>query len=334
MSFDEGIKNMIITLVVPIYNMSSLLPRFMESVRTQSCENFEVILVDDGSTDASPELCDRYADKNPKRIRVIHKQNGGLSSARNVGIEAARGECITFPDPDDWLECDYVEKMNSFCKEYQTDLVCTGYYTDHENGKWYSSTYRGFYPALDANQARKMMLTTSDFGGFAWNKLYKVSIIKEHNLHYLDDTGITEDLDFTYRYLQFCQSVCFAPEAFIYHYYQRQGAATHSSFSQHQVDSLNTFKKIIIDTEDESIKKLARVRICNEAVNLIWKYKSSKSNDVESYRRIRQCLKENLKPFLISNKTGKGRKIQAVLALLFPTLYCFLKSRITKDEVN
>lgn len=325
---------MIITLVVPIYNMSSLLPRFMESVRTQSCENFEVILVDDGSTDSSPELCDRYADKNPKHIRVIHKQNGGLSSARNVGIEAARGVCITFPDPDDWLENDYVEQMIHYFTVSQADLVCTGYFTDYENGRSNSCTYRGFYPNLDSNQARKMMFTTSDFGGFAWNKMYKVSIIREYKLRFLDDTGTTEDLDFAYRYLQYCQSICFVPETLTYHYYQRQGAATHSSFSQRQVDSLRTYRKIITDTKDDSIKELATVKMCNEAVNLLWKYKNSKSIDVESYRHIRECLKENLIPFLISNKTGNGRKMQAVLALLCPTFYCFLKNRITKDEVN
>ena len=90
-----------ITLVVPIYNMAQYLPRCVDSLLRQTCRDFEIVLVDDGSTDASGAMCDRYAADHPGHIRVIHKENGGLSSARNAGIDAARGEFVIFPDPDD-----------------------------------------------------------------------------------------------------------------------------------------------------------------------------------------------------------------------------------------
>ena len=97
-----------LTLVVPIYNMEKYLARCMDSLLGQSCRDFEIILVDDGSTDSSGTLCDSYAARYPELVRVIHKPNGGPSSARNAGLDAARGEFVTFPDPDDWVEPDYV----------------------------------------------------------------------------------------------------------------------------------------------------------------------------------------------------------------------------------
>ena len=87
----------------------------------QTCKAFEIILVDDGSTDSSSIMCDQYAKEYPELIRVVHKKNGGLSSARNVGIDKAAGKYVIFPDPDDWVEPDYVEQLLSLQEKYQPD---------------------------------------------------------------------------------------------------------------------------------------------------------------------------------------------------------------------
>lgn len=92
-----------VSIVVPVYNMEKFLPRCMDTLVSQSSD-YEIILVDDGSTDRSPELCDDYRQRYPSLVRVIHKRNSGLSSARNAGIEAAKGTYVIFPDPDDWVE--------------------------------------------------------------------------------------------------------------------------------------------------------------------------------------------------------------------------------------
>ena len=98
-----------ISVIVPVYNMKIYLKRCMKTLIMQTQDNYEIILVDDGSTDGSSEICDEYAKENPDLIRVIHKENGGLSSARNAGIEEATGRYIIFPDPDDWVEPDYLK---------------------------------------------------------------------------------------------------------------------------------------------------------------------------------------------------------------------------------
>lgn len=99
-----------LTLAIPVYNMKQYLSRCMETLLAQTCRDLEILLIDDGSTDGSGEMCDAYAAEHPNFVRVVHKKNGGLSSARNAGIDAAKGEYIIFPDPDDWVEPDYVEK--------------------------------------------------------------------------------------------------------------------------------------------------------------------------------------------------------------------------------
>ena len=122
-----------ITLAIPVYNMEQYLPRCMETMLAQTCQDFEILLVDDGSTDNSGQMCDDYAAKHSDFIRVVHKENGGLSSARNAGIDAAKGKYINFPDPDDWVEPDYVEKLLEYRQQFDADLVCTGYFVDTEN---------------------------------------------------------------------------------------------------------------------------------------------------------------------------------------------------------
>ena len=99
---------MLITVIVPIYNMEAYLCTSLDRLLQQSFQDYEILLIDDGSKDSSGEICDRYAREH-SRIRVVHKPNGGLSTARNAGIEHARGEYLTFCDPDDWFEPDAVE---------------------------------------------------------------------------------------------------------------------------------------------------------------------------------------------------------------------------------
>ena len=124
-------KKELITIVIPVYKVEKYIDRCIKSVINQTYKNLEIILVDDGSPDNCPKICDEYAEKD-KRIKVIHKKNGGLSDARNVGIEAAKGKYISFIDSDDWIEKDFIEclyksiKKNIFAsvKEKNSDDLC------------------------------------------------------------------------------------------------------------------------------------------------------------------------------------------------------------------
>ncbi len=311
-----------LSLIVPVYNMERYLPRFMESAAKQTGD-FELILVDDGSTDGSAALCDGYAAGDPDRIRVVHKPNGGLSSARNAGMAAARGEYVIFPDPDDWLEPDYTEKALSLL-EPGVDLVCLGYAVDYDD-RSVDANPGGTQQILTAEQARRALILPGGIGGFAWNKCYRLDRIREYGLQFLDDTGTVEDLDFAYRYLAHCGGVVFAPQYRVYHYYQRPGAATHSGFSRKKLDSIHTYEKILADTLDPVLARAAREEICNWAINLTVLYQNAGAVDREDWSVLRRSLKAHLGDYLTSRRYGPGRKVQALLALAVPGFYARLK---------
>ena len=120
-------QSALISVIVPVYNVEPYLPRCIDSILAQTYSNLEVILVDDGAKDASGAICDDYAGKE-SRIKVIHKENGGLSSARNAGIDIARGEYLAFVDSDDWIEPDAYEYMLEQMLQSGAKLACAGRY--------------------------------------------------------------------------------------------------------------------------------------------------------------------------------------------------------------
>lgn len=317
-----------VTLVVPVYNMEEHLIRCMGTLLNQTYTDYEIILVDDGSTDRSSKLCDDYSHKNEK-VRVIHKKNGGLSSARNAGIQAACGDYIVFPDPDDWVEPNYVEQLLTCQEQYNADLVCLGHYIEYDDRAIPANENQKLCQ-MNQMEARRALLIAPTMGGFAWNKLYRLDIIRENNLCFENDVGTTEDLDFAYRYLGFCNNVCFAPEVRVYHYYQRAGAATHNGFSQHKLESIHTYDKIIATSQDVGIISAAKEEICNTATNLLWLYCKDHWQDPSTKTTLKAYLRRNICDYLKSNRYGISRKAQVICALISPEVYCFLKNKLTK----
>ena len=120
-----------ISVIVPIYNVEKYLDRCLKSIINQTYKNLEIILIDDGSPDNCGTICDEYAKKD-NRIKVVHKDNGGLVKARNTGLDIATGEYISFIDPDDWIELNMYEEMIKIADETNTDIVRCGYYRDND----------------------------------------------------------------------------------------------------------------------------------------------------------------------------------------------------------
>ena len=123
----------LITVAVAVYNTEKYLRRCVDSILNQTYQDFEVILVDDGSTDGSPQICDEYAQQQEK-VSVIHKENGGLSSARNEGIKNANGKFLTFIDSDDYISCDYLKILHTNIVATQADVAVCGHFKDKGNG--------------------------------------------------------------------------------------------------------------------------------------------------------------------------------------------------------
>ena len=318
-----------VTLVVPIYNMDDYLPRCVASIQAQTCRDFEVVLVNDGSTDSSGALCDGYAARDPERFRVIHKPNGGLSSARNAGIEAARGEFVSFPDPDDWLEPDYVQSLLETQRKFDADLVCLGHYVDTAEGSFPVNGHKKPV-VVEPPHCQRSLLMGPRFQGFSWNKLYRMDLIRDHGLRFPDRMGTTEDLYFGYQYLAHCQRVWHDPQKRIYHYYQREGSSTRSGFSLDKLETMRAYEMILADCagRDPELAQVVRDEMCTCAVNLLWMHENAQEQDPAVRAHLRSLIRKALPGYFRTRHFGFGRKLQAVLAVLSPKLFMHLKNLV------
>ena len=225
---------MMITVIVPIYKVEKYIVQCIESILNQTYQNLEIILVDDGSPDGCPEICDEYAAKD-SRIKVIHKKNGGLIAARKSGAEIATGDYITFVDGDDWIAADMYEKVNADIERYHPDCVITQFYfayEDHNNASHYMLDKSYYDREVIEKEVFPKMLFSGRYYRFGifpncWTKVFKAEIIRKHIFDVDDRIRLGEDIAFTYPCLMECQSLAFIDEA-LYYYRQNPESMTAS----------------------------------------------------------------------------------------------------------
>ena len=198
-------NNPLISVVVPVYNTEQYLHRCIDGILSQTYTNFELLLIDDGSSDGSENICDKYAEKDP-RVRVFHKENGGVSSARNLGLDNANGEWVTFVDSDDWISEDY---FSFFCNSCLSDLVVCDYKTNISSCPVIRcdqiNTVEGVKEHLNKYLSETMYRTP-------WGKFFKNVIIKHFCLRFDKRLTFAEDTLFVINYLLYVKSISFYHE--------------------------------------------------------------------------------------------------------------------------
>ena len=226
-----------VSIIVPVYNVEEYLRECVDSVLNQTYSDVEVILVDDGSTDQSGNICDEYA-KMDSRIKVIHKKNGGVSSARNAGIEVASGERIIFVDSDDCIHPRLLESYRELDDDSVT-LLCD-YTTDME--EWKRFSLNDFQEHMEFVARKKFMkLFYKDYMNPPFNKYFRADIIREHQIRFPEDMSLGEDLIFNMKYLAAAKSdyrILHGP----FYYYRENRAGSLSTGGR--ADLLNIQKKL------------------------------------------------------------------------------------------
>lgn len=197
-------SNVEISIVIPIYNSEKYLSRCIESVINQVFTDFELILVDDGSTDNSSQICAEYIKKD-NRIIYRKQTNGGVSSARNTGIEISEGKWIAFIDSDDWIEPDYLQTLLGSAAEDGVDLITSGLVYRFDDGSEQTETPApiGIFDA--ANEQDFYSIVTQALITSPVAKLYKLDIIRQARLYFDHKLSYGEDRDFNVRYLEYCR---------------------------------------------------------------------------------------------------------------------------------
>lgn len=199
----------LVSVIVPIYNVEKYIKKTVESIVDQDYENIEIILVDDGSPDNSGEIIDELAVKEEK-ITVIHKKNGGVSSARNAGIQAAKGKYITFVDGDDWLEKDYISYFMNLMEYFRCDIAMNKKNFSDSNNSSNDDVY-----VVKSEKAIEWIYLGEIFVA-VWNKMYKTSFLKKNNLIFDEKIWYGEGMLFNVDCLQYTDKVIIGEKS-VYH---------------------------------------------------------------------------------------------------------------------
>lgn len=214
----------IVSIIVPVYNVEKYINRCIDSILAQTFTDWECILVDDGSPDKSGEICDEYASRD-SRIQVIHKQNGGVSSARNIGIKRATSEWITFVDSDDYLYEDSLFKMVELTKQYDADLYCFGIcITTKDKQMQHKQHHETSYTIEGSYLIKKMLLYTTNCGPYS--KLFRNKRLR--NFCFDESVKIGEDLILNLQYLSQLNTPIVCSNLCAYNYYTNPSSAMHS----------------------------------------------------------------------------------------------------------
>lgn len=244
-------KEKLVSIIVPVYKTKPYLERCVQSVIKQTYTYWEMLLIDDGSPDDSGALCDELANRD-NRIRAIHKKNGGVSSARNLGITESKGEWIMFLDSDDFFKDeDYVEKLVNCAKD--ADIVISGCSYYYENNKQYKPkkiTGETIYIADKAYNAYvNKCLNRSDFL-VVWAKLFKRQIIQEHHILFNENMVVTEDALFLHTYLLNSNSLC-ASNTQGYSFFMKNGKPKYNLSSQQAELHINNIISDLRNLQDQ-----------------------------------------------------------------------------------
>ena len=314
-----------ITVAVSVYNTGGFLPEMMEKLMAQTFRDFEILLIDDGSTDGSSEECERQA-AGREQVRVLHKENGGLASARNLGIEQAHGEYILFPDPDDWVEPDYLEKLVSAYEDPEVDLSICGHFLI-KNGKQVIWNSRAKREVLDTDEALRLVMRQDSFMGYAWNKLYRMDLIRRGHLRFDEELRVIQDLPFAVRYISLCNKIVYDPVP-LYHYSRDNGGATlfQEKLGKKELSGLKAYEKIaeMMHGSYPATEETAYASLSERALRFIGVYYRTGMNEPETFRFLHRTFLRYRRYFFRSALFTFKHKCSAAIAVLSPHVYYYL----------
>ena len=321
---------MLISIIIPVYNVEDYLHYAIESLEKQTYKNFEIILVNDGSTDDSGKLCDEYSEKY-SNVRVFHKENGGLSDARNFGVQQAKGEFITFLDPDDYLEVYSLELLAGIQEMYDCDIVSTrvkatelynvysNHYLTEENFKNVVIMDRDVF--LEEAFYDKVATVS------ACGKLYRKSILEIP----FPKGRIYEDLYIISEHVGKANKIVHTPLQ-IYNYYKRQGSIVNSKFTSKQYDFFDAiaYNRKVIREKFNNVDKLVTAINAKEGIGSFKIIGSAYKTSISDVYNIRKIIKENSSDLLRNKRISYTFKMKYMLFILSPYLFNIIKRFVFK----
>ena len=317
-----------VSIIVPVYNVEDCLSYCVDSLRQQTYKNIEIILVDDGSTDSSGEICDQYA-REDDRIKVLHIENGGLSNARNTGVKESSTDWIVFIDSDDYYDHRAIEYLVKLRDKYRVDLVATPVIEvrNYENSDFLGDFREKYSGKLDRRTALEQMFYGNYVGTHSGGKLYKKEIL----LRFPYPNGMLyEDLSLAYEHIASCENIAVSALN-LYKYYRRPGSIVNSKYSDRLLDFYKAMEWNISYVErdysnDKEMKRALNVRYVFNGLHVVHAMLSS-----GMYSDVNKIRKEYTRYFndIIPNPniTGKN-KLKYLLLLCSSKLYNSVRRKV------
>lgn len=297
-----------VSIIVPIYNVERYLEKCLERILNQTYENLEIILVDDGSTDKSSLICDKYHEQDC-RIKVFHKKNEGVSIARNEGIKLSTGKYIVFIDADDYVSNEHIESLYKCIVEKNVDIVISNAIDITEDGTILRSKEKQDF-IMNKEQCLCELLSENNFYHVCWGNIYKRELLENCRFNY--KYKIAEDLDFLYRYISKIDNAYFLSKK-TYYWVRRDGSATNSQYSEKWNDELEICKLIINKTLNlqNDLHKYAKGKYVKAIINQAQKFNLNK----KQIKLFRDNIKVYKNEVLKHKEFSKIAKLKIILFL-------------------
>jgi len=309
---------MLISIIVPVYKVERYLDKCVKSLLNQTYNEIEILLIDDGSPDSCPKLCEEYAEKY-EVVKCLHKSNGGLSSARNYGVLYARGEYIAFVDSDDYVEKTYIEDMVKLKEKFDADFVITRTSRENEDGSGKTKVppFEAF--VTNKNEALFYVYSQTKVGWAAYGKLYPKSVL----LKYPFPDGYFEDCACMYNIINESSKIAIGNYGSNYHYVQHEGSILISKLSQKHYRIFEICKEFgcFIDSNYPDMSILKVMMYYFGVVQLLTLQKMSWKSYKKIFMKYRRMFRNNYKSVLREKRISKQKKIYMLFLCSRPEIF-------------
>lgn len=299
--------NPLISVIVPIYNVEKYLARCVDSIVNQTYKNLEIILVDDGSPDCCPQMCDDYAEKD-SRIKAVHKKNGGLSDARNAGMAVATGEYISFIDSDDYVSDDFFECLLDVMNKENSDIAECSVVKFYEDNRFDEFSDDLSVKTYDTQDAMSALIAENPFHQHVWNKLYKTELVKD--IPYAVGK-LNEDEFWTYRVFGRANKVARLNKT-MYYYFQRSSSIMGVGYNIRRLDALEgkVNRQKYIENNFPDLSTQAKIDLygsCMFAYQSVLKFMSGadKKKALELIRKYRKMYNLSFDEIKLADKSAR-----------------------------
>lgn len=326
-----------VSIIIPIYNVEKYLDKCLSSVTEQKYKNIEIICVNDGSKDKSEKIVLKYKEKD-KRIVYVKKENGGLSSARNTGIDKATGDYICFVDSDDWISKDYVSKLMDSIIENNSDIAICNIKQLYSDGKEKKVSFKiSENKVLNSHDALKELFIGTVLQNHAVNKVYKISLFRDNNI-YFPIGKIYEDVFTTYRLFMVASKISLINDYLYFYLQEREGSILSKKFNDKRLDLLDAINEIISNKNlvRYDLEDYIQIFYIKQLIGLfyhIFPYynKENKSYFKSVFNKIKKHDSHKCsKHFILNSKLSIFEKIKFFILNSNPNLYCNIMRRYLK----